>query len=75
MDAKIDFPKAEEEIQAYWKEIDAFHTQLKKSEGRPGTCSALRSNPPFEAEMMIYVLDGRADWGIQALTNVENRVH
>ena len=36
VDPRISFPKAEEETGAYWKEIDAFHTQLKKSEGRPG---------------------------------------
>lgn len=31
----IDFPKEEEKILKFWKEIDAFHTSLNQSKNRP----------------------------------------
>lgn len=32
---RIDFPKAEEEILEFWKEINAFEQSLKLAKGRP----------------------------------------
>lgn len=32
---RMDFPKAEEDILAYWKEIGAFEKSLKLAKGRP----------------------------------------
>lgn len=31
----IDFPKEEEKILKFWKEIDAFHTSLNQSKNKP----------------------------------------
>lgn len=31
----IDFPKEEENILKFWKEIDAFHSCLKQSKNKP----------------------------------------
>ena len=31
----ISFPDEEEKIYQFWKDIDAFHTSLKLSKGRP----------------------------------------
>lgn len=31
----IDFPEAEKNILALWKNIDAFQTSLKQSKGKP----------------------------------------
>lgn len=41
----IDFPKTEEEILKYWKEIDAFQTSLKQSKGKPPY--VFYDGPPF----------------------------
>jgi isoleucyl-tRNA synthetase len=49
---QISFPKLEEEIGAYWKEIDAFHTQLKKSKGRPEY--VFYDGPPFATGLPHY---------------------
>lgn len=32
---KIDFPQEEEQILELWHAIDAFHTSLKQSKGKP----------------------------------------
>ena len=54
MPNNISFPKAEEEIGAYWKEIDAFKTQLKKSEGRPGVAFvSLATEPRSQTSLPI----------------------
>ncbi|OWB80614.1 hypothetical protein B5S32_g4902 [[Candida] boidinii] len=39
------FPKEEENIYAFWNEIDAFHTSLKLTEGKPQF--AFYDGPPF----------------------------
>jgi len=39
------FPKAEERIGAFWKEINAFETSVKKSEGKPEY--TFYDGPPF----------------------------
>ena len=31
----INFPKTEEEVIRFWREVDAFQTQLRLTEGRP----------------------------------------
>lgn len=41
----MDFPKAEEQVLEFWKEIDAFQTSLKLSEGRP--VFNFYDGPPF----------------------------
>lgn len=33
--AQFSFPKQEEDILAYWKDIDAFAESLRQSEGKP----------------------------------------
>lgn len=48
----ISFPKAEEEVLAYWKEIDAFNTSLKLSEGRPEY--TFYDGPPFATGLPHY---------------------
>ncbi len=47
-----DFPKLEESTLAYWQEIDAFHTQLKISEGRPEY--TFYDGPPFATGLPHY---------------------
>lgn len=48
----MDFPNEEEKVLAYWKEIDAFHQQLKMSEGRkPFT---FYDGPPFATGLPHY---------------------
>lgn len=41
----MDFPKAEEKVLDFWKEIDAFQTSLKLSEGKP--VFNFYDGPPF----------------------------
>lgn len=49
---QIRFPVAEEDIQKYWEQINAFHTSLKKSEGRkPFT---FYDGPPFATGLPHY---------------------
>lgn len=49
---KISFPDEEEKVLAYWKEIDAFHEQLRLSEGRkPYT---FYDGPPFATGLPHY---------------------
>lgn len=42
---KVSFPAEEEKILAYWNEINAFHTSLKLSEGKPEY--TFYDGPPF----------------------------
>jgi len=41
----MDFPKEEEKILEFWREIDAFQTSLKLSEGKKPF--AFYDGPPF----------------------------
>jgi isoleucyl-tRNA synthetase len=41
----ISFPKAEEEVLRRWKEIEAFETQLRLTEGKPRF--TFYDGPPF----------------------------
>ncbi|KAL2199477.1 tRNA synthetases class I-domain-containing protein [Corynascus similis CBS 632.67] len=41
----VNFPRAGEEVLRYWREIDAFQTQLQLSRGRP--CFTFYDDPPF----------------------------
>lgn len=41
----IEFPKTEEETLRYWREIDAFQTQLRLTEGREHF--TFYDGPPF----------------------------
>ncbi|KAM0753633.1 isoleucine-tRNA ligase [Meredithblackwellia eburnea MCA 4105] len=43
--APFNFPKAEEEVLAYWKEIDAFQESIRQSEGKPQY--SFYDGPPF----------------------------
>ena len=46
------FPKNEEKIIEFWRKIDAFQTQLKKSEGCPEY--TFYDGPPFATGMPHY---------------------
>ena len=48
----FDFPKEEEKVIAFWKEIDAFQTSLKLSEGRPEY--SFYDGPPFATGLPHY---------------------
>jgi len=48
----FDFAKQEEKVIAYWKEIDAFQTSLKISEGRPEF--TFYDGPPFATGLPHY---------------------
>lgn len=50
--APFDFPKEEEKVIAFWREIDAFHTSLKLSEGRPEF--SFYDGPPFATGLPHY---------------------
>ncbi len=50
--ATFDFPKEEEKVLAFWKEIDAFRTSLKLSEGRPEY--SFYDGPPFATGLPHY---------------------
>lgn len=50
--APFDFPKEEEKVLAFWKEIDAFQTSLKLSEGRPEF--SFYDGPPFATGLPHY---------------------
>ncbi|KAF5370732.1 hypothetical protein D9758_001934 [Tetrapyrgos nigripes] len=50
--APFDFPKEEEKVIAFWKEIDAFQTSLKLSEGRPEY--TFYDGPPFATGLPHY---------------------
>eukprot|EP01132_Coremiostelium_polycephalum_P007743 gene7743-9523_t len=49
---KIDFAKEEEKVLEYWREIDAFHTSLKMSEGKPEY--SFFDGPPFATGLPHY---------------------
>lgn len=46
------FPKEEEKVIAYWREIDAFQTSLKLSEGKPEY--VFFDGPPFATGLPHY---------------------
>eukprot|EP01090_Pellita_catalonica_P012163 TRINITY_DN2584_c0_g2_i1.p1 TRINITY_DN2584_c0_g2~~TRINITY_DN2584_c0_g2_i1.p1 ORF type:complete len:292 (-),score=31.31 TRINITY_DN2584_c0_g2_i1:28-903(-) len=48
----ISFPKAEEGVLKFWKEIDAFQTSLKLSEGKP--LFSFYDGPPFATGLPHY---------------------
>ncbi|KAJ6587075.1 tRNA synthetases class I-domain-containing protein [Mycena vulgaris] len=50
--APFDFPREEEKVLAFWKEIDAFQTSLKLSEGRPEF--SFYDGPPFATGLPHY---------------------
>jgi len=50
--AQFDFPKEEEKVIAFWREIDAFQTSLKLSEGRPEF--SFYDGPPFATGLPHY---------------------
>lgn len=49
---KIVFSQEEEKVLEYWKEIDAFNTSLKLSEGRPEF--TFYDGPPFATGLPHY---------------------
>lgn len=49
---RLSFPEAERNILEHWKEIDAFHTSNKLSEGRP--VYSFYDGPPFATGMPHY---------------------
>lgn len=46
------FPKAEEEILAWWDEVDAFKEQLRRTEGQPPF--VFYDGPPFATGLPHY---------------------
>ncbi len=50
--SSVSFPKEEEKILQFWKEIDAFKTSLKKSEGRKPF--SFFDGPPFATGLPHY---------------------
>lgn len=50
--SNVSFPRQEEKILAFWKEIDAFKTQVKLSEGRP--VFSFYDGPPFATGLPHY---------------------
>ncbi|KIY74434.1 hypothetical protein CYLTODRAFT_385307 [Cylindrobasidium torrendii FP15055 ss-10] len=50
--APFDFPKEEEKVIAFWREIDAFRTSLKLSEGKP--VFSFYDGPPFATGLPHY---------------------
>lgn len=50
--APFDFPKEEEKVIKFWREIDAFQTSLKLSEGRPEY--TFYDGPPFATGLPHY---------------------
>jgi len=48
----FDFPKEEEKVIRFWREIDAFKTSLKLSEGRPEY--TFYDGPPFATGLPHY---------------------
>ena len=49
---KVSFPDEEEKILKLWKDLDAFKTSLKKSEGRPEY--TFYDGPPFATGLPHY---------------------
>ena len=52
MSAPFNFPKEEEKVIQYWREIDAFQTSLKLSEGKPKY--TFFDGPPFATGLPHY---------------------
>lgn len=52
VEEKVNFPKEEERILAYWKSIDAFKTSMQLSEGKP--CYTFYDGPPFATGLPHY---------------------
>lgn len=52
MSAQFNFAKEEEKVLQYWREIDAFKTSLKLSEGRPEY--TFYDGPPFATGLPHY---------------------
>ncbi|KEP49591.1 isoleucyl-tRNA synthetase [Rhizoctonia solani 123E] len=50
--AQFSFPKEEEKVIQYWREIDAFRTSLKLSEGKPNY--SFYDGPPFATGLPHY---------------------
>ncbi|EUC58626.1 isoleucyl-tRNA synthetase,cytoplasmic protein, partial [Rhizoctonia solani AG-3 Rhs1AP] len=50
--AQFNFPKEEEKVIQYWREIDAFRTSLKLSEGKPNY--SFYDGPPFATGLPHY---------------------
>lgn len=50
--APFNFPKEEEKVIQYWRDIDAFKTSLKLSEGRPEY--TFYDGPPFATGLPHY---------------------
>jgi isoleucyl-tRNA synthetase len=48
----FNFPKEEEKVITYWREIDAFQTSLKLSEGKPEY--VFFDGPPFATGLPHY---------------------
>ena len=49
---QVNFPEEEEKILKFWKEIDAFQTSLKLSQGRPPF--SFYDGPPFATGLPHY---------------------
>jgi isoleucyl-tRNA synthetase len=47
-----DFPQEEEKVLAYWKEIDAFHEQMRRTQGKPAY--TFYDGPPFATGLPHY---------------------
>ena len=72
------FPQREEDITQHWKEIDAFHTSLKQSEGKPEF--SFYDGPPFATGLPHYghilagaIKDTVTRWAHQTGHHVERR--
>ncbi|PKY30130.1 isoleucyl-tRNA synthetase [Rhizophagus irregularis] len=51
-DGQFNFPKEEEKILEFWREIDAFRTQIRLSEGKPSF--SFYDGPPFATGLPHY---------------------
>ena len=74
----MDFPKEEEEILKFWKDIDAFQTSLKMSKGRPRY--TFYDGPPFATGTPHYghllagtIKDVVTRWAHQSGFHVQRR--
>ena len=48
----INFPKAEEDVIKYWREVEAFQTQLRLTQDRPRF--TFYDGPPFGMTLSLY---------------------
>ena len=58
VDASINFAREEEKTLSYWKEIDAFNTSLKKSEGKKPF--SFYDGPPFATGYVKIIITWKA---------------